>query len=112
MNNYRIDIFNKNKKLAKQVSVSGDINSALVKNLAVGDYYLVAYADNNGIYEKIAAAENFSIKETNEAQRQKFFLNIGGLIKNPFFYIAIFGFLIIVAAVILKILNKNKAKNG
>ena len=112
VNNYRIDIFNKNKKLAKQVSVSGDINSALVEDLAAGDYYLVAYADNNGIYEKIAAAENFSIKETNEAQRQKFFLNIGGLIKNPFFYIAIFGFLIIVAAVILKILNKNKAKNG
>ena len=101
-NSYRIDIFDKNKKLAQQVFVSGDINNALVKNLAVGDYYLVAYADNNGIYEKIAVAQNFIVN----APDQKKWLNFRELIKNPFSYIFVFGLLIISIAGIIKLRKK------
>lgn len=105
-NGYRIDIFDKNKKLVKQIFVSGDINNAFVKDLADGDYYLVTYADNNGIYEKIAAAQNFTIN----AQDQKKWSNFGELIKNPLVYIFVFGLLIIAMAGIIKLIKIAKLK--
>ena len=99
---YRIDVFDGNKKLVKQILLSQYDYNAAITDLAAGDYYLIVYNNNNGIYEKVAAAENFSIRP----REPQSYLDLKGLLKNPFFYISIFGLLAIAASIVLYFLKK------
>ncbi len=58
---YRIDIFDGNKKLIKQIFVNAGIHLATVDGLSSGDYYAVVYGNNNGVFEKIAKPADFNV---------------------------------------------------
>lgn len=56
-NGYRIDIFSGNYKLVDQIIAPSGIHSAALSGLAPGNYTIIVYANNNGIFEKIAEPE-------------------------------------------------------
>lgn len=62
-NGYRIDIFNGNYKLMDQIISPSDIHSAALSGLAPGNYTIIVYANNNGVFEKIAEPEIIKIPD-------------------------------------------------
>lgn len=50
---YRIDVFDKDGKLVKTLLVAKNFNSAEIPDLADGEYSVVVYANDNGVFEKI-----------------------------------------------------------
>jgi len=52
-NGYRVDIFDKNGNLVKIILVSKGSNSAQVSDLENGEYSVIVYANNDGVFEKI-----------------------------------------------------------
>jgi len=55
-NGYRIDIFDENNNLVKQVFVkSGNDTNAKIRGLAPGKYTIIIYSNRRGVFEKIAA---------------------------------------------------------
>ncbi|MDP3697925.1 MAG: hypothetical protein Q8R55_08060 [Candidatus Taylorbacteria bacterium] len=50
---YRVDVFDKNGKLVKTLLVAKGFNSAEVPGLADGEYSVIVYANNDGVFEKI-----------------------------------------------------------
>lgn len=61
INGYRIDIFDGNKKLVKQLFVGSGIYQAIIDGLPSGDYYAVVYENNDGVFEKIAKPADFNV---------------------------------------------------
>lgn len=51
---YRIDIFDQNYTLQKQIFIESGIHEAVLVNLPAGKYYLIVYANYNGVFKKIA----------------------------------------------------------
>ncbi|MBI5079656.1 prepilin-type N-terminal cleavage/methylation domain-containing protein [Candidatus Wolfebacteria bacterium] len=72
-NGYRIDIFNGNKKLVKQVFVNSGIYRAIADGLPAGDYYAIVYKNNNGVFEKIAKPTDFNVAQTPLVKKSFFF---------------------------------------
>lgn len=50
---YRIDVFDKNGKLVKTLLVAKSFNSAEIPGLADGEYSVIVYANDDGVFEKI-----------------------------------------------------------
>ena len=53
-NGYRIDIFNNNNILIKQINMPAGSNQVIIKDLPEGQYSAIIYADDGKILEKIA----------------------------------------------------------
>ena len=64
INGYRIDIFDDNKKLVKQLFVGSGIYQAIIDGLPSGDYYAVVYENNNGVFEKISKPADFNVVQS------------------------------------------------
>ncbi len=58
---YRVDIFDSNKNLVKQITLSKNDESATVSGLPDGQYYSVVYANNGKVLEKVAKPTNFTV---------------------------------------------------
>lgn len=61
---YRIDVFNKYNQLERQFYVSADANQKDIAQLPSGEYRAIVYANNDGVFTKIAAPFHFSVKST------------------------------------------------
>lgn len=51
---YRIDVFDKSGKLVQTVFAPKDSHNAEIPGLPKGNYNVIVYADNNGVFEKVA----------------------------------------------------------
>lgn len=98
---YRIDIFDAYHKLAKQMTVNGDVSSVSIGNLEPGEYRAIVYADHNGALEKIAQPVNFKA-----VPKGSFLENIGS--DTVLFSVAGFGLLMIMIAAIMAAIKKNQ----
>jgi hypothetical protein len=63
---YRIDIFDKNHKLIDQQFVNAETYKIIVKGLKPGTYYVVVYANNDGVFQKVGQPLFFSIQPAEE----------------------------------------------
>lgn len=50
---YRIDVFDKNGNLVKTIFVPGGSRGVEIPDLAEGEYSVIVYADNDGVFQKI-----------------------------------------------------------
>ena len=57
---YRIDIFDKNRNLIKQIIVSNDDHNIEI-TLPEGEYYSVVYANDGKVMEKVAKPTSFTV---------------------------------------------------
>ncbi len=57
---YRIDIFDKNRNLVKQITLAKGASSAGI-SLPEGEYYSVVYGNNGKVLEKVAKPTNFTV---------------------------------------------------
>ncbi|MEK7481990.1 MAG: hypothetical protein AAB607_01430 [Patescibacteria group bacterium] len=103
---YRIDIFNGNYKLADQIIAPSGVHNASLSGLASGNYTIIVYANNNGVFEKIAEPEIVEISsqpasasETNQII-QKFF--------NSYKIYLLVGFIIISAGLTALLIYRKK----
>ena len=71
---YRVDIFNDKNELVKQISVKAGVHEIKITDLDPGNYRAIIYANNNGIFERVAQEVIFSVPK-----KYRFFL-------NPFLY--------------------------
>lgn len=102
---YRIDIFDSNNNLIKQITVSAGDDRISIEGLLPGEYRAVVYADNNQVFEKVGKETKFSV-----VSKKSIWEKLGlGIFK---FALAGFGFLIFGTALILKIIKKRRLKNG
>jgi hypothetical protein len=60
-NDYRIDIFDENRNLERQITVPSGTHSKEITQLAGGEHHIVVYANDNGVYEKVATPTTFSL---------------------------------------------------
>lgn len=82
---YRVDIFNDKNELVKQISVASGTHEIKIKDLDPGNYRAIIYANNGGIFERVAQEVVFSVPK-----KYRFFL-------NPFLYGGFLAVLIIIA---------------
>lgn len=68
-NGYRVDIFDKEGKLEKTVMVPSNAYNAKVPNLKDGEYSVIVYANNNGVFEKIDQPAQLKIGEPSFTKR-------------------------------------------
>ncbi|PIR88165.1 MAG: hypothetical protein COU10_00620 [Candidatus Harrisonbacteria bacterium CG10_big_fil_rev_8_21_14_0_10_45_28] len=61
-NGYRIDIFDYNYNLERQIFVPSSITNKEVPRLYSGVHHVVIYADDEGVYTKVATPTSFTIK--------------------------------------------------
>ncbi len=61
---YRIDIFDEDHRLIRQLRAPGDATSRNVAVLPAGSHEVIVYADRNGVYEKVGAPTMFEAKKT------------------------------------------------
>lgn len=59
---YRIDIFDYDHNLERQILLPGETTNAKVPKLYSGIHHVVVYADNEGVYTKVAPPTDFTIK--------------------------------------------------
>ena len=88
---YRIDLFDANFRIQNQLIVGSDINELQLTDLAPGDYYVVVYANDGGVFERIGKVIKFTVKSANR-----------GLFYSVWFYSFIVGF-VGVLIILLKI---------
>lgn len=62
-NGYRIDIFDKQGNLKKTIIVSDGSHKIEVPNLNEGEYSVIVYANNKGVFEKVDRPKKFSIEK-------------------------------------------------
>lgn len=60
---YRIDIFDDQNLLIRQLRAPGDATSRNVAILPPGDHTVIVYADKDGVFEKVAAASTFTTEK-------------------------------------------------
>lgn len=60
---YRIDIFDENNQLVRQLRAPGDATSRTVAILPPGDHTVIVYADQDGVYKKVVAPTAFEAKK-------------------------------------------------
>lgn len=60
---YRIDIFDEQNRLIRQLRAPGDATSRNVAILPAGQHTAIVYADRDGVYEKVAAPTVFEAKK-------------------------------------------------
>jgi hypothetical protein len=61
---YRIDIFDSENKLVKSIAVPQGQRSVALGQLPVGENRVVVYANNDGVFEKVAAPMNVSSRSS------------------------------------------------
>jgi hypothetical protein len=71
---YRVDIFNDKNELVKQISVKTGVHEIKISDLDPGNYRAIIYANNHGVFERVAQEIVFSVPK-----KYRFFL-------NPFLY--------------------------
>lgn len=98
-NGYRIDIFDHNNNLVRQINVNSGTHEVSINGLDYGNYRAVVYANNNDTYEKIAKSTGFEI-----AKKPSFWEKIG--FNSLVIVFAVFAVLVFIIAVILKIKKK------
>ena len=104
-NGYRIDIFNSAHKLADQIIAPSGIHSAALSGLAPGNYTIIVYADNNGVFEKIAEPEIIKIPGSGQTdQVRKKILNL-----NSYGIYVIAGLIIIVIGLAVLLIYRKKS---
>jgi hypothetical protein len=59
---YRIDVFDKDGKLVKTVYAPAGSNSAEIKELADGDYKVIVYENNGGVFKKVEQPKNIKVE--------------------------------------------------
>ncbi|MBI5079509.1 fibronectin type III domain-containing protein [Candidatus Wolfebacteria bacterium] len=96
---YRIDIFDENKELKQQIFVSSGTHEIKV-NLGPGKYTIIVYANNGGLFEKVAEELVVTISE-----KQPF---LGAFLNQS--RIFFFAFMAIAAIVVLTALKLRKRK--
>ena len=60
---YRIDIFDEQHRLIRQLRAPSDVTSRNVAILPPGNHEVIVYADRDGVYEKVAAPTSFEAKK-------------------------------------------------
>ncbi|MDO8495632.1 MAG: hypothetical protein Q7S32_03925 [bacterium] len=98
---YRIDIFDKENKLEKTLTVSGDTQQAIVKSLFPGEHRVIVYENKDGVLKKTAPASTFTVGE-------------GGLFGKipPWVVYSAAPLLIIILLVVLRIVRKKQTVGG
>ncbi|MDO8601979.1 MAG: hypothetical protein Q7R62_02555 [bacterium] len=61
---YRIDIFDENHRLIRQLRAPADATSRNVAILPPGNHEVIVYTDNDGVFEKVGAATSFEAKKS------------------------------------------------
>lgn len=64
-NGYRIDIFDRNHNLERQIRVPAGTNIKEIAQLDTGLHHVVIYADNDGVYTKVAPSTTFLLQSKN-----------------------------------------------
>lgn len=98
---YRIDIFDENKELKQQIFVSSGTHEVKVK-LGSGKYTVIVYANNGGLFEKVAEELVVTISE-----KQPF---LGAFLSRSRYFF--FAFMAIAAIVVLAALKLIKRKSN
>ena len=62
-NGYRVDIFDKNGKLVKTILAAKGFHGAEIPGLADGEYSVIVYANNDGVFEKLDQPAELRIGE-------------------------------------------------
>lgn len=82
-NGYRIDIIDEKGMLFRTIRVSAGVHSASVPGLVAGDYHAIAYADRNGVIERIVSPAVVSVRKPSGSS------GISALIRKPAVYVSI-----------------------
>lgn len=61
---YRIDIFDQDNRLIRQLKAPADATNRTVAALPSGDHEVIVYADRDGVYEKVASPTSFEAKKS------------------------------------------------
>ncbi len=78
---YRLDIFDEHNNLERQIYVESGVHSKEVGGLPAGSHRAIIYANNGGVFTKIAAPFSFIVKSR---VNLKIFLGLGSII---FFFV-------------------------
>jgi len=84
---YRVDIFDINYKLIHQIFVPSGTHSYNFPGLESGTYHAIVYTNKNGIYEKLATVETFTL------QPESHDLEIRGIIAGSIILLTLIGYL-------------------
>ncbi|MDP2629594.1 MAG: hypothetical protein Q8P45_02745 [Candidatus Harrisonbacteria bacterium] len=60
---YRIDIFDINRNLERQIYVAAGIHGKIIPQLSPGTHHVLVYANNNQVFEKIATPFEFLVRK-------------------------------------------------
>lgn len=74
-NGYRIDIFDQQGNLKKTVIVSDDLHRIEIPNLKNGEYSVIVYANNKGVFEKVDTPKEFFIEKKSFIENLSIWLN-------------------------------------
>ena len=58
---YRVDIFDNNKNLIKQITLPRGVSEATITGIPDGEYYAVVYADEGRVMEKVGPPTSLKI---------------------------------------------------
>jgi len=61
-NGYRVDVFDYQHNLVSQFMAPAGTHSGSVKNLAGGSHTVIVYANNDGVFTKVALAKSFLVQ--------------------------------------------------
>lgn len=100
-NGYRIDIFDENFQLVKQLNVASGIHSIEISGLKAGNYRAIVYADNNAFFEKAGKATNFTVPDNRSV-----FEKISG--RGAMIFVLIFGLILIGGGLAFKFIKAKK----
>lgn len=88
---YRVDVIDEQGKLFRTIRVPAGTHTAEVSGLTGGEYRAVAYADNEGVVEKVAPAATVAVRKRAKP------IDTYELIKKPIFYIPAGSFVLLIA---------------
>ncbi|MEK7635585.1 MAG: hypothetical protein AAB405_00665 [Patescibacteria group bacterium] len=109
INGYRIDIFDSNKNLAKRLLISREKRGAAIESLSSGEYYVIVYSDNNGIFEKVAVPEDFEIPIA-ERKIGRNLVKIKNYLSGTVLYIVLFSFSAIIGIIIFYVIKRKNSR--
>lgn len=106
---YRIDIFDEQRRLKSRTFIYSGIHEAKIKELSAGEYSVIVYADNNGVFEKVAKPKEIIVPK---AEAQSYFQLAGSFIKNKKIYLMSILAIFILAAISLYFFRKKQHDNS